>query len=110
MNARDITYADYVVVGGGTAGSVLAARLSENPDATVVLLEAGGLATPAVSPQEWAVLLNTDADWAFVSVPQHGLAGRVVPYPRGKVLGGSSSINAMAHIRGHRLNYDEWVA
>jgi choline dehydrogenase len=110
MNARDITYADYVVVGGGTAGSVLAARLSENPDATVVLLEAGGLATPAVSPQEWAVLLNTDVDWAFVSVPQHGLAGRVVPYPRGKVLGGSSSINAMAHIRGHRLNYDEWVA
>jgi choline dehydrogenase len=110
MAVPDIAGADYVVVGGGTAGSVLAARLSQNPDVTVVLLEAGGATAPETSPQQWPSLIGTEVDWAFTSVPQPGLEGSVVPYPRGKVLGGSSSINAMAHIRGHRLNYDQWVA
>ena len=110
MSVPDGGGADYVVVGGGTAGSVLAARLSENPDVTVVLVEVGGASAPEAPPQEWPALLNTEVDWAFASVPQQGLGGRVVPYPRGRVLGGSSAINAMAHVRGHRLNYDQWLA
>jgi choline dehydrogenase len=101
--------ADYVVIGGGTAGSVIASRLSENPAVRVVLLEAGPLTGPAdmASPAAWPTLLGTEVDWAFSSTPQAGLEGNTVPYPRGKVLGGSSSINAMGHLRGHRSNYDK---
>ncbi|MEV4350013.1 GMC family oxidoreductase N-terminal domain-containing protein [Actinoplanes sp. NPDC049596] len=110
MKTPDIREADYVVVGGGTAGSVLAARLSEMPDTTVVLVEAGSAAPPTAPPAQWPSLLATDANWAFSSVPQPELAGQTVPYPRGRGLGGSTVINAMAHIRGHRQNYDQWVS
>ncbi len=60
-------------------------------------------------PAQWRTLLTTEVDWAYTSTPQAGLDGSTVPYPRGRVLGGSSSINAMAHLRGHRASYDRWL-
>ncbi|MER5793387.1 GMC family oxidoreductase N-terminal domain-containing protein [Streptomyces sp. NPDC001980] len=102
---------DYIVVGAGTAGCVLAARLSEESGARVLLLEAGGrepLEAMAVPPA-WPTLLGTAADWADTTVPQT-TAGLAVPWPRGRGLGGSSSINAMNFLRGHRSGYDAWAA
>lgn len=104
---------DYVIVGGGSAGCVLAARLSENPAVTVVLLEAGGpdssvlIHAPAGSA---AMLPGRINNWAFETVPQTGLNGRRGYQPRGKTLGGSSSINAMLYLRGHPGDYDDWAA
>ncbi|GAB3658640.1 GMC family oxidoreductase [Ramlibacter alkalitolerans] len=104
---------DYVIVGGGSAGCVLAARLSEDPGVQVALLEAG---PPDASvlircPAGLAVLAkNGQANWKFGTVPQPGLDGRRGYVPRGKVLGGSSSINAMIYARGHRADYDAWAA
>jgi choline dehydrogenase len=103
---------DYVVVGAGSAGCVIAARLSENPQNRVLLLEAGaadGPDTMAV-PQAWPTLIGSEVDWGYKTVPQHAAGGMARPYPRGKVLGGSSSINAMTFLRGHRSGYDEWAA
>ncbi|MGW1759656.1 GMC family oxidoreductase [Streptomyces mirabilis] len=101
---------DYVVVGAGTAGCVIAARLSQDSGARVLLLEAGGrepLEAMAI-PSAWPTLLGTSADWADRTVPQTA-AGLAVPWPRGRGLGGSSSINAMNFLRGHRSGYDAWT-
>ena len=105
-----MTEFDYIIVGAGTAGCVLAARLTQDPGTRVLLLEAGGPErTHAMGvPGAWPELLGSAADWADVTSAQAD-AGPV-PYPRGRALGGSGAINAMAHIRGHRAVYDDWAA
>ncbi len=104
---------DYVIVGGGSAGCVLASRLTEDPAVKVALLEAGPPDSSVLihCPGGLAVMAQTKiANWALETVPQKGLNGRKGYQPRGKVLGGSSSINAMIYIRGQREDYDEWAA
>ncbi|HEY5324086.1 MAG TPA: choline dehydrogenase [Caldimonas sp.] len=104
---------DYVIVGGGSAGCVLASRLSEDPEVTVCLLEAGPADKSVLihCPAGLAVLAkNGAANWAFQTVPQSGLNGRRGYQPRGKVLGGSSSVNAMIYLRGQPRDYDDWAA
>ena len=105
-----MTEYDYIVVGGGTAGCVVAARLTQDAGARVLLLEAGSSErTRAMTvPNAWPQLLGTTADWAGVTTGQ-AEAGPVA-YPRGRTLGGSGAINAMAHARGHRAVYDGWAA
>ena len=102
---------DYVVVGGGTSGAALAARLGEAADRTICLLEAGGNDThPFIHvPSFVAAAIHTDhLNWNFATVPQPGMANRQIPVPRGKVLGGSGSINGMVYFRGHPTDYDDW--
>ncbi len=104
---------DYIIVGGGSAGCVLAARLTEDPDIRVALLEAGSVDTSAMihCPAGLAVMAQTGQNnWKFDTIPQAGLGGRRGYQPCGKVLGGSSSVNAMIYIRGHRADYDHWAA
>jgi choline dehydrogenase-like flavoprotein len=104
---------DYVIVGGGSAGCVLAARLSENPLVRVCLVEAGPADRSALihCPGGLALLARTGKfNWDFETVPQPGLGGRRGWQPRGKVLGGSSSVNAMIYLRGAREDYDGWAA
>ena len=103
---------DYVIVGAGTAGCVLANRLSADPDVSVLLLEAGG-------KDDWIwihipvgylyCIGNPRTDWCYKTEPEPGLNGRSINYPRGRVLGGSSSINAMLYLRGQARDYDEWA-
>ena len=110
--ARTIGPFDYVIVGGGSAGCVLANRLSADPDTSVLLLEAGG-------KDRWIwihipvgylyCIGNPRTDWCYHTEPEAGLNGRSILYPRGKVLGGSSSINAMLYLRGQARDYDEWA-
>jgi choline dehydrogenase len=101
---------DYIVAGAGTAGCVLAARLSQDDGTRVLLLEAGEpVRTPATTlPDAWNVLVGGAADWGNFTTAQAD-AG-ILPYPRGRLLGGSGEINAMTHMRGHPAVYDAWAA
>jgi len=101
---------DYIVVGGGSAGCVVAARLAQDPSARVLLVEAGGSERTRATtvPNAWPENLGSAADWAGTTVPQ-AEAGPVT-YPRGRTLGGSGAINGMAHVRGNRRVYDDWAA
>ncbi len=105
---------DFLIIGGGTAGLVVAARLSENPHLTVGVLEVGssslGGAEDAVHiPGYYGQTLGTSHDWQFETTPQPGLGGRVLPWPRGKLLGGTSALNFMTWNRANRQDYDAWV-
>jgi choline dehydrogenase len=101
---------DYVIVGAGSAGCVLAARLSENPATRVLLLEAGppDNADEIHIPAAINTLFQSTYDWNYLTTPQERAAGRSIYWPRGRALGGSSSINAMIYIRGNRYDYDTW--
>lgn len=104
---------DYLIVGGGTAALVIAARLSAIPAITVGVLEAGpkSFADPFITvPGRFGEALGGHYDWKFETVPQPGLNGRKLPWPRGKVLGGTSAVNFMTWTRGNREDYDAWEA
>ncbi|BAZ47612.1 glucose-methanol-choline oxidoreductase [Nostoc sp. NIES-4103] len=108
---------DFIIVGAGSAGAVVANRLSENPEVKVLALEAGkprsetptDLTTRVDNPSVWYTLLGSEVDWGYQSVPQPGLEGRVTYEPRGKLPGGSSNLYIMMHIRGHISDYDNWA-
>ena len=105
--------ADYIIVGAGSAGCALAGRLSEDPDVDVLLLEAGGPDTAAEIrvPAAFPIMFKSATlDWDLLGEPEPGLGGRRLYLPRGRVIGGSSSINAMIYLRGNRLDYDDWAA
>src|SRR4051812_35610462 len=103
---------DYVIVGAGSAGCVLANRLSADPSIRVLLLEAGGSDRKLNIriPTAFAKQFRSDLDWNYSSEPEATLIGRAVFLPRGRSLGGASSMNAMIYIRGHRSDFDEWAA
>lgn len=110
MNAKD-TF-DYVIVGGGASGSILASRLSANPACSVLLLEAGPLDTnPDIpDPARFIRLWGSDLDWKLETEPQPGLNNRKLIINQGRVLGGGASLNAMMYVRGNRANFDQWNA
>src|SRR5271154_2557546 len=111
MPAHHKTY-DYIIVGAGSAGCVLAARLTEDPQTRVLLLEAGPRDTrkEVHIPAAFSKLYKTSVDWNYSTEPEPWLNNRKLYWPRGKMLGGSSSMNAMIYMRGNRLDYDYWAS
>jgi choline dehydrogenase-like flavoprotein len=113
MTAPEADTVDYLVLGGGSAGCVLAGRLSEDPSLQVALVEAGGTGDSwfvRLPLGAWPMIPTRINNWGFETVPQPGFGGRRGYQPRGRGLGGSSAINAMVYIRGHRSDYDRWAA
>ena len=104
---------DYIVIGAGSAGCVIANRLSADPSVRVALLEAGGRDTNPwihIPVGYFKTIHNPKTDWCYETEPDPGLNNRSIKWPRGKVLGGSSSINGLLYVRGQRQDYDDWAA
>jgi choline dehydrogenase len=103
---------DFIVCGSGTSGSVLARRLAENADVSVLLVEAGGSddVSSVTEANQWPMNLGSERDWSFHAQPNPHLNGRSIPLPMGKVLGGGSSINVMGWARGHKSDWDFFVS
>ena len=111
MGAASRNWFDFLIIGSGTAGSVLAGRLSEESELRIALIEAGGPARHPLIPEpgKWPLLQGSEIDWGYRTVAQRHTAGRVHDWARGQVVGGSTAMNAMAHVRGHRSDFDAWV-